>query len=237
MHVYYFHHAHDHTTPHTHNLNLSIKDEPEMEIRVGDKVLFKNKTVGVVRFVGDTEFSKGEVVYGVDLVTPDGKHDGTVGPTTYFSCEPYHGIFAKLKHLKLLPPDDDDQEDEEDAAAVAAREEARRRREKERQVCTINDQQPVLCSLCTCCLFLHRVIACSQSTLHIYTRRTFAFLTFLLSITCVIHSQDYWPWFTYTRRLALPRNDLWPMLIVCELCGGKTRRWCTNPLRFHPFQS
>ena len=92
----------------------------------------------MVRFIGDTEFSKGEVVYGVELATPEGKHDGTVGNMEYFSCEPGHGTFAKRKHLKLLPPDvnddDSDKRREEDAAAAAAREEARRRRDAERQV-------------------------------------------------------------------------------------------------------
>lgn len=191
MHTNHFHHAHGHQQTTTY-LNLLKKDEPEMGIRVGDKVLFKNRSVGIVRFVGDTEFSKGEVVYGVDLVTPDGKHDGTVGPTTYFSCEPYHGIFAKLKHLKLLPPDDDDQQDEEDAAAVAAREEARRRREKERQVCATKYQQPSLCSpLC-------RALACSPSTtLPPCPCRLYACLLLSSSLPSraqsTPRSQNYWP--------------------------------------------
>lgn len=95
------------------------------EFHVGDRVLVKNKNIGLVRFKGETEFSKGEVVYGIQLGTPDGKHNGTVGTTTYFRCRPSHGVFAKPKHMKLLPPDESKARAREEAEAAARKERER----------------------------------------------------------------------------------------------------------------
>jgi hypothetical protein len=101
---------------------------PFQEFHVGDRVLFKNASIGLVRFKGETEFSKGAVVYGVQLVTPEGKHNGTVGTTTYFRCRPRHGIFAKNKQLKLLPPEKDTRKPAEDPEEAARREQERLQR-------------------------------------------------------------------------------------------------------------
>lgn len=55
---------------------------------------------GVVRFIGETEFSVGEWI-GVALDTPDGKNDGSVGDVRYFNCPANHGLFLKRVQVKI----------------------------------------------------------------------------------------------------------------------------------------
>ena len=45
---------------------------------------------GVLRFCGPTDFASG-VWAGVELETPIGKNDGSVGGVSYFECFPKHG--------------------------------------------------------------------------------------------------------------------------------------------------
>eukprot|EP00450_Noctiluca_scintillans_P012578 CAMPEP_0194487060 /NCGR_PEP_ID=MMETSP0253-20130528/7477_1 /TAXON_ID=2966 /ORGANISM="Noctiluca scintillans" /LENGTH=559 /DNA_ID=CAMNT_0039327233 /DNA_START=102 /DNA_END=1781 /DNA_ORIENTATION=+ len=53
---------------------------------------------GIVKFVGETQFSPGEWV-GVELEQPIGKNDGIIQGVLYFECRPKHGIFIRPSAL------------------------------------------------------------------------------------------------------------------------------------------
>lgn len=72
---------------------------------VGDRVLARVRAdaapqQGIVRFAGPTEFGEGEWV-GVELLAPEGKHDGTVMGLRYFQCKPSHGVFLRPQMVCL----------------------------------------------------------------------------------------------------------------------------------------
>jgi len=62
-------------------------------LQVGQRVMWKGRHAGMVRFVGPVEFATG-VFVGVELEDPVGYYDGTFMGQTYFKCEPGKGIFA-----------------------------------------------------------------------------------------------------------------------------------------------
>ena len=49
--------------------------------------------MGVVRFAGRVQFAGG-LWLGIELLTPDGKHDGELKGNRYFRCRPNHGAFV-----------------------------------------------------------------------------------------------------------------------------------------------
>lgn len=51
--------------------------------------------MGVIRYMGETDFAKGEWC-GVELDEPLGKNDGAVAGTRYFQCLPKFGLFAPV---------------------------------------------------------------------------------------------------------------------------------------------
>lgn len=57
---------------------------------------------GQVRFIGATCFARG-VWVGVQLTTPQGKHDGAISGVRYFSCPPRHGVFVKPQLVQVIP--------------------------------------------------------------------------------------------------------------------------------------
>ncbi|KAG8008497.1 CAP-Gly domain-containing linker protein 2, partial [Nibea albiflora] len=59
----------------------SVKKGGDKDLRVGDRVLVGGSKMGVIRYMGETDFAKGEWC-GVELDEPLGKNDGAVAGTS-----------------------------------------------------------------------------------------------------------------------------------------------------------
>ncbi len=74
-------------------------------LKVGDRVAINNTTgglkLGTLRYIGETEFAKGEWA-GVELDERIGKNDGCVGTKRYFQCESLFGVFAPVGKVELF---------------------------------------------------------------------------------------------------------------------------------------
>ncbi|RKF63059.1 Dynactin, 150 kDa isoform [Erysiphe neolycopersici] len=75
-----------------------------VDITIGQTVrLNENGIEGTVRFVGETEFAPGLWV-GVELISADGKNDGSVQNQRYFECEMGKGMFLRSAALTVISP-------------------------------------------------------------------------------------------------------------------------------------
>ncbi|KAK6192677.1 hypothetical protein SNE40_004109 [Patella caerulea] len=70
-------------------------------VKIGDRVLVSGSKTGVLRFVGETEFAKGEWA-GVELDEQMGKNDGAVAGKRYFECKPMFGLFAPVHKVMKI---------------------------------------------------------------------------------------------------------------------------------------
>ncbi|XP_027052096.1 CAP-Gly domain-containing linker protein 1-like [Pocillopora damicornis] len=82
-------------------------EKKKANLEIGDRVVVSGSKHGVVRYLGETGFAKGEWA-GIELDEPLGKNDGAVAGTRYFQCEPNFGLFAPLHKVAIsslpLPP-------------------------------------------------------------------------------------------------------------------------------------
>ncbi|CAH8580347.1 unnamed protein product [Schistosoma bovis] len=69
-------------------------------LQIGDHVQVSGGRIGILRYLGPTEFAVGEWA-GVELDSPIGKNDGSVSGVRYFTCKPNHGLFAAAN--KVVP--------------------------------------------------------------------------------------------------------------------------------------
>jgi CAP-Gly domain-containing linker protein 1 len=70
-------------------------------LRVGERITVSSLTglkLGTLRFIGETDFAKGEWV-GIELDEPSGKNDGSVAGKRYFNCQMKYGLFAPLHKI------------------------------------------------------------------------------------------------------------------------------------------
>jgi hypothetical protein len=61
---------------------------------LGGRIIAQSRFIGTVKYVGPTHFKPGDWI-GVQLDSPVGKNNGTVGTTKYFECETNHGLFVR----------------------------------------------------------------------------------------------------------------------------------------------
>ncbi|XP_054166414.1 CAP-Gly domain-containing linker protein 2-like [Oppia nitens] len=78
---------------------MTTSDDPNNNIRIGDRVVVNTKETGVqsgrVRYIGRTQFSSG-IWVGLELNEPNGKNDGSVAGRRYFICPKRYGLFAPI---------------------------------------------------------------------------------------------------------------------------------------------
>lgn len=76
-------------------------------LAVGEKVWVEPvKDVGVIRFLGATQFQTGDWV-GIEMEKPLGRNNGCVAGVQYFDCKEQHGIFVRPHTVSKHPPSRD----------------------------------------------------------------------------------------------------------------------------------
>lgn len=94
-----------------HKAKLTIQTNTAFhkKVKQNDVVVLTDKRVGLVKYIGPTDFKPGEW-FGVALSSPTGKHDGTIGGKTYFRTKPQHGVFVlRDKIFRVMPRTGDGQ--------------------------------------------------------------------------------------------------------------------------------
>ncbi|XP_062520862.1 kinesin-like protein KIF13A isoform X2 [Corticium candelabrum] len=92
----------------TPTINSAVFPEaaPRPTVTVGEVVMAdlgkQGYKMGVVKFVGETEFQPGEWI-GIQLDRPNGKHNGSVLGVSYFKCKPKHGVFVRMDKIIKAP--------------------------------------------------------------------------------------------------------------------------------------
>jgi len=75
------------------------------QLKIDERVIVQSSTgtkKGILRYLGPTDFANGEWA-GVELDTPNGKNDGSVGDRRYFHCRPQYGLFAPIHKVTSSP--------------------------------------------------------------------------------------------------------------------------------------
>ncbi|ETO31190.1 hypothetical protein RFI_05929 [Reticulomyxa filosa] len=106
-------------------------------LKVGDKVKLARGKIGEVRFIGKTDFSKGEEVIGLELAQwTQGAHDGKVNGREYFKARHGRGYFTRKESVMnlVLPEGGLEQENQVGQSAVQIRREINKIKRTLRQI-------------------------------------------------------------------------------------------------------
>jgi len=72
------------------------------EVMFGSKVVLNDDRVGIVKYVGEMDFTEG-LWYGIELIPPHrGTNDGQLGGRRYFTCQKGQGAFVTKYNLKQI---------------------------------------------------------------------------------------------------------------------------------------
>eukprot|EP01083_Nonionella_stella_P166938 559723_1 len=76
------------------------EEEEEITLEVGDYVETESGVKGIIKFIGSTDFAKGELI-GLEMEAwdPDG-HDGSRNNKRYFQCKQGHGFWTRKHKIK-----------------------------------------------------------------------------------------------------------------------------------------
>ncbi|CAG2165678.1 unnamed protein product [Oppiella nova] len=104
-----------HVTPKVETGLSSLKSKSinSMDISVGKRVLLNDKRVGIVRFIGETQFASGTFI-GIELMKQLGKNDGSVNGIRYFDCKQNYGIFTTNSRVLRVLTDRKQTDDSDD---------------------------------------------------------------------------------------------------------------------------
>eukprot|EP00036_Acanthoecidae_sp_10tr_P001877 CAMPEP_0182939806 /NCGR_PEP_ID=MMETSP0105_2-20130417/46236_1 /TAXON_ID=81532 ORGANISM="Acanthoeca-like sp., Strain 10tr" /NCGR_SAMPLE_ID=MMETSP0105_2 /ASSEMBLY_ACC=CAM_ASM_000205 /LENGTH=585 /DNA_ID=CAMNT_0025079247 /DNA_START=164 /DNA_END=1918 /DNA_ORIENTATION=+ len=76
--------------------------ETKWKLYLGKRVSVAGKGAGSLEYFGVTKKSGGERRCGIALDEPNGKHDGSVNGTRYFSCKSNHGVLTAPENVTLI---------------------------------------------------------------------------------------------------------------------------------------
>ncbi|XP_072121015.1 CAP-Gly domain-containing linker protein 4 isoform X1 [Mobula birostris] len=69
--------------------------EGNVKLHEGSQVLLSSSSeMAIIRYIGPTDFAPG-VWLGLELRSPKGKNDGSVGEKRYFTCKPNYGVLVR----------------------------------------------------------------------------------------------------------------------------------------------
>jgi len=83
--------------------NMSKKEASRIErmkLEIGDKVEISGHREGVLKFIGETAFSKGNI-FGIELLNGSlGENSGIIDGVSYFNCRENRGVFIASTNLR-----------------------------------------------------------------------------------------------------------------------------------------
>lgn len=90
-----------------HEESQAVREEipGASHLKINGKVTIGGVKPGILRYVGKTHIAPG-FWCGVELFDASGLHDGEVDGKRYFSCKPFHGIFAPLDKVVPKPEEE-----------------------------------------------------------------------------------------------------------------------------------
>lgn len=77
--------------------------DPKAQLVIGAKVqISRRKGIGVIKYVGKTHFSEGDILYGIELEQRKGYNNGSKDGQEYFQAKPRHGMFCSVQAIEFV---------------------------------------------------------------------------------------------------------------------------------------